>query len=151
MARRAAASTRWFVYCLESRRMPRPNLFGADIPPDQQERIDRYTRELTDKLEQAAIAALKDRQPATLAWGQTKAGFAANRRTKGGPADQDLPVLVARDKTGIVRALLVSYACHCTTLADKPNHICGDWAGYARAYLERDHPGAVVLGPLGRS
>jgi hypothetical protein len=126
-----------------------PNLFGADIPPDQQERIDRYTRELTDKLEQAALAALKDRQPATLAWGQTKAGFAANRRTKGGPADQDLPVLVARDKTGIVRALLVSYACHCTTLADKPNHICGDWAGYAREYLERDHPGAVVFVALG--
>ena len=126
-----------------------PNLFGADIPPDQQERIDRYTRELTDKLEQVALAAIKDRQPATLAWGQTKAGFAANRRTKGGPADHDLPVLVARDKSGTVRALLVSYACHCTTLADKPNHICGDWAGYAREYLERDHPGAVVLVALG--
>ena len=126
-----------------------PNLFGADIPPDQQERIDRYTRELTDKLEQAALAALKDRQPATLAWGQTKAGFAANRRTKGGPADHDLPVLVARDKSGNVRALLLSYACHCTTLGATPNHICGDWAGYAREYLERDHPGAVALVALG--
>jgi hypothetical protein len=126
-----------------------PNLFGADIPPDHQERIDRYTRELTDKLEQVALAALRGRQPATLAWGQTKAGFAANRRTKGGPADHDLPVLVARDKSGKVRALLASYACHCTTLADKPNHICGDWAGYAREYLERDYPGAVVLVTLG--
>jgi hypothetical protein len=126
-----------------------PNIFGADIPPDQQERIDRYTRELTDKLEQVALAALKDRQPATLAWGQTQAGFAANRRTKGGPADHDLPVLVARDKSGKVRALLVSYACHCTTLGATPNHICGDWAGYAREYLERDHPGAVTLVALG--
>jgi len=27
-----------------------------------------------------------------------------------------------------------------TTLGDKPNHICGDWASYAREYLERDHP-----------
>jgi hypothetical protein len=126
-----------------------PNLYGADIPPDQQERIDRYTRELTDKLEQVALAALQDRQPATLAWGQTKAGFAANRRTKGGPTDHDLPVLVARDRAGKVRAFLVSYACHCTTLGDKPNHICGDWAGYAREYLERDHPGAVVLVQLG--
>jgi hypothetical protein len=126
-----------------------PNIFGADLPPDQQERIDRYTRELTDKLEQAALAALEDRQPATLAWGQTQVGFAANRRTRGGPADHDLPVLVARDKAGTVRALLVSYACHCTTLTDTPNHICGDWAGYAREYLERDHPGAVVLVSLG--
>src|ERR1019366_5055993 len=75
-----------------------PNIFGANLPPDQQERVDRYTRELTDKLEQVALAALKDRQPATLAWGQTRAGFAANRRTKGGPVDHDLPVLAARDR-----------------------------------------------------
>jgi hypothetical protein len=122
-----------------------PFIFGADIPPEHQERIDRYTRELTDKLEQVALAALRERRPATLAWGQTKAGFAANRRTKGGPVDHDLPVLVARDKSGQVRALFMSYACHCTTLAATPNHICGDWAGYAREYLEQDHPGAIVL------
>jgi hypothetical protein len=126
-----------------------PNIFGAALPPDQQERVDRYTRELTDKLEQVALAALQDRRPATLAWGQTKAGFAANRRTKGGPADHDLPVLVARDQSGQVRALLMSYACHCTTLGSTPNHICADWAGYAREYLERDHPGAVALVALG--
>jgi hypothetical protein len=125
------------------------NIFGADLPPDQQDRVDRYTRELTDKVEQVALAAIKDRQASTLAWGQTKASFAANRRTKGGPTDHDLPVLVARDKSGNIRALLLSYACHCTTLADKPNHICGDWAGYAREYLEHDHPGAVVLVALG--
>ena len=122
-----------------------PFLFGADIPPEHQERIDRYTRELTDKLEQAALAALRDRRPAALAWGQTKAGFAANRRTKGGPVDHDLPVLVARDQSGQIRALFMSYACHCTTLGAMPNHICGDWVGYARESLERDHPGAVVL------
>jgi hypothetical protein len=126
-----------------------PSIFGADVPPDHQERIDRYTRDLMDKLEQVALAALRDRQPATLAWGQTKARFAANRRTKGGPTDHALPVLVARDESGRVRALFLSYACHCTTLAATPNHICGDWAGYAREYLERDHPGAVVLVALG--
>ena len=38
-------------------------LFGADIPAEHQERIDRYTRELIDKLEQVVLAALKDRQP----------------------------------------------------------------------------------------
>jgi hypothetical protein len=126
-----------------------PSIFGADLPLDQQERVDRYTRELTDQLEQLALAAIKDRQPATLAWGQTKAGFAANRRTKGGPTDHDLPVLAARDQSGQIRALWMSYACHCTTMGDKPNHICGDWAGYAREFLERDHPGAVALVTLG--
>jgi hypothetical protein len=126
-----------------------PNIFGTALPVDQQGRVDRYTRELIDKLEQVALAALKDRRPATLAWGQAKAGFAANRRTKGGPVDHDLPVLVARDKSGQVRALFMSYACHCTTLGATPNRICGDWAGYAREYLERDHPGAIVLVALG--
>jgi len=43
---------------------------GADISPDHQARIDRYTGELTDKLEQVALAALKDRKPATLSRGQ---------------------------------------------------------------------------------
>ena len=126
-----------------------PTIFGADIAPDQQARIDRYTRELTDKLEKVARAALKDRKPARLAWGQTQAGFAANRRTPGGPTDHDLPVLVATDKSGKIRAVLVNYACHCTTLGDTPNHICGDWAGYAQEYLERDHPGAVALVAIG--
>ncbi len=126
-----------------------PNIFGAALPDDQQGRVNRYTRELTDKLEQVALAALQDRRPATLTWGQTKANFAANRRTKDGPVDHDLPVLVARDKSGQIRAVFLSYACHCTTLGAAPNHICGDWAGYAREYLERDHRGAIVLVALG--
>ncbi len=126
-----------------------PNLFGADIPSDQQERIDRYTRELIGKLKEVALAALNDRKPAALAWGRTRAGFAANRRKPGGPVDQDLPVLVARDKNGNVRAIIANYACHCTTLADVPNHICGDWAGYAQEDLQRDHPGSVTLVTIG--
>ena len=126
-----------------------PFIFGADIPAEHQARIDRYTGELVDKLEQVALAAIQGRRPATLAWGQTSAGFAANRRTKGGPVDHALPVLTVRDPSGQLRALFLSYACHCTTLADKPNHVCGDWAGYAREYLERNHPGAVVLVGIG--
>ena len=126
-----------------------PFLFGADIPPEHQQLIDRYARELTDKLEQVALAALKARQPATLSRGQTKAGFAWNRRPQSGPVDHDLPVLVARDKSGTIRALWASYACHCTTLAGTPNHVCGDWAGFAREYLQRDHPGAIAVITIG--
>src|SRR5262249_25754442 len=44
--------------------------FGAPLPPDQQEHIDRYTKELTDNLEKVALAALADRRPGRLAWGQ---------------------------------------------------------------------------------
>jgi hypothetical protein len=126
-----------------------PFLFGEDVPPEHQQHIDRYTRELVDKLEQVALTALKNRQPATLSRGQTKAGFATNRRPQSGPVDHDLPVIVARDKSGKLLALWASYACHCTTMADVPNHICGDWAGFAREYLQRDHPGAIAVISIG--
>jgi putative membrane-bound dehydrogenase-like protein len=126
-----------------------PTLFGEPLPPEHQAHVERYTRELTDKIEAVALQALKDRKPGKLAWGQTKAGFAANRRTKGGPVDHDLPVLVATDRKGNLRALLANYACHCTTLGGETNQICGDWAGYAQEYLERDHPGAIVLVAIG--
>src|SRR5437868_2272869 len=71
-----------------------PTLFGMPIPAEHQEHIDRYTRELTHKLEQVALAALADRHPARLSWGVGKVDLAINRRTKGGPVDHELPVLV---------------------------------------------------------
>src|SRR5262245_50660496 len=45
-----------------------PNLFSSDIAREQQATIDRYTKELTAHLEQAALAAVADRRPAKLAW-----------------------------------------------------------------------------------
>ena len=120
-----------------------------DIPAADQAHIDRYTRELIDKVEKVSLAALKDRRPATLAWGQDKATFAANRRTKGGPVDDDLPFLVVTDTKGNLRAILANYACHCTTLGGNFTQICGDWAGYAQEYLEAEHPGAIVLTAIG--
>ena len=126
-----------------------PNLFGRDIPPADQAHIDRYTRELIDKLVQVSLAALKDRRPATLAWGQETVTFAANRRTKGGPVDDALPFLIVTDAQGKLRAILANYACHCTTLGGNFTQICGDWAGYAQEYLEKDHPGAIVLTAIG--
>src|SRR5205814_10285821 len=76
-------------------------------------------------------------------------GFAANRRNKGGPVAHDLPVFVVTDPKDNVRAILANYACHCTTLGGETNFICGDWAGYAQEYLERAHPGAIVMIAIG--
>lgn len=126
-----------------------PTLFGTPLPTEHQAHVDRYTRELTDAIEQAALAALRDRRPARLSWAQGRAGFAANRRTAGGPVDHDLPMLAVHDPKGRLRALLVSYACHCTTIDPGANAICGDWAGYAAEFLQRDHPGATVLVAIG--
>ncbi len=122
-------------------------LFGAPIPPDHQLRIDKYTRDLTDKLEQVAISALDDMKPARLQFGIGKANFSINRRTKGGPVDHELPVLQVTSPDGKVRAVYVSYACHCVVLSDFKTS--GDWAGYAAEEIEKEYPGAVALISVG--
>lgn len=138
-----------------------PFIFGKPLPADQSERIARYTRELTDAIEKVALQSLADRKPATLAWGQGKVEFAANRRVlkKGkwvgfgvnpnGPTDPSLPVLTAVDPSGKVRAVLFGYACHCTTLGGEFNKICAEWAGYACDDIERQSPGSVALAIIG--
>jgi dienelactone hydrolase len=125
-----------------------PNLFAADIPAEHVPAIERYTRELTDRIEEVVLAALARRKPARLSWGIGSVGFAANRRGyRLKPIDHALPVLRVVGEDGTIRALFTSYACHCTTLAIDTIH--GDWAGCAQEALEREFPGAVALVALG--
>lgn len=126
-----------------------PNIFAQDLAETDRQQIADYTRFFTDRLEEAAATALKDRQPARLAWGRGTVGFARNRRTAGGPVDHDLPLLRITGSDGRLRAILVSYACHCTTLGGDLNAVHGDWAGVAAQAIERDHPGAVALVAIG--
>ncbi len=137
-----------------------PMIFGVPVPADQQERIERYTRELTDKIEQVARAALDQRLPGRLAWGQGEAGVAINRRqvaAKGislgvnpaGPVDHSLPLLRVTGADGALRVVLLNYACHCTTLGGDFNKIGGDWVGYACEAIERNHPGAIAMVTIG--
>ena len=100
-------------------------------------------------------------EPGTLAWGQGSVGFAANRRVlkdgqwvgfgvnPGGPVQHVLPVLKVATTGGELKAVLVNYACHCTTLGGDYNQVCGDWAGYAQAAIEREHPGVIGMVAIG--
>jgi neutral ceramidase len=125
-----------------------PNLFSMDIPAEHLPAIERYTKELTDHIEAAALAALRDRKPSQLHWGVGQVGFAANRRSfRLKPVDHDLPVLRVTDEMGKVRAIFTSYACHCTTIGIDSIH--GDWAGCAQEALQREFPGAIALTALG--
>ena len=104
-----------------------PFIFAEEPPPDQRERIERYTAMLTDRLAAVAAEALADRAPGRLAWGRGSVGFAINRRAvrdgryqgfgvePDAPVDHSLQVLRATGPDGQVRAVLVNYACHCTT------------------------------------
>ena len=124
-----------------------PTLFGVPIPSEHQKHIDQYTAEFIDRLEQVALAALADRKPSRLTWGVGQVNFGMNRRTRGGPVDHDLPVLVVRNLRQQVRAIYVSYACHCVTLSN--NKISGDWAGYAQEAIQDAFPGATALVSIG--
>ncbi|MEO6187916.1 MAG: hypothetical protein ABIO82_06590 [Ginsengibacter sp.] len=116
---------------------------------DQLLHVAQYTEQLSGKLEELALAALKNRKPAFVAWGQGQALFAMNRRTKGGPTDPALPLLRITNPDGTLRAVLVNYACHGTTLDGDVNEIHGDWIGEAQKIIETNHPGVMAMVALG--
>ena len=135
------------------------NLYGMfSLDEAQWNRIDEYTRQLTDKLVALAGQAIDRLQPSRISWGQGYATVAVNRRTNTrknpeqvrelgelrGPSDFDVPVLAVRDPQGKLQAVAFGYACHPTTLA-VDYKFSGDYAGYAQADLEAAHAGAIAL------
>jgi hypothetical protein len=138
-----------------------PFIFSTPVTAEQEAVIEQYTREVTDKLEGVARAALADLRPAELSWGVGRATFAAHRRVMKdgrwaafgvdpkGPVDHDVPVLAVRARGGALRAVLVNYACHATTLEGRDNFVHGDWPGTAQRLIEARHPGAVALVAIG--
>ena len=135
--------------------------FGKPLPAEHQKRVDEYTAKLKSAIERAAIQALENRAPGRLAWAEGEVGFAVNRRVirdgkwagfginPDGPVDHDLPVFRVTAPDGSLRALLLSYACHCTTFGGRFNQIHGDWAGSAMKMLEQRHPDATALVAIG--
>jgi hypothetical protein len=127
------------------------NLFAGRCPitAEQQVHIDQYSQQLEMGLQQVALEATQKRSPSLLFWHQGEVDFAANRRTPGGPVDHDLPILKVTDLHGAIRAIVVSYACHGTTLDMGDNLVSGDWIGYAQEYVEKKFPGSMALVLIG--
>lgn len=125
------------------------NLFVMDLPEDQMRHINDYTTELITRAVKAGREALQKRAPGAIYLTRGSVGFAKNRRTAGGPVNHELPVLVFKNKEDEVKAILANYACHCTTLGANFNQAHPDWAGFARSYIEKQHPGATALISIG--
>jgi hypothetical protein len=138
------------------------NISGLRIlPADGMAKAEAYARDLEQRMIRAGEAAIAALSPATISWAEDAAAFGFNRRENAekdapalraagqlkGPFDPRVPVLAVRAAGGELRALLVSYACHNTTLSFFQWH--GDYAGCAQAELERRHPGATVLFAIG--
>jgi hypothetical protein len=133
----------------------RDSLLDAyDMPAEEAKKIKPYTDTLWGWMVEVMVAAVADLKPARLAAGLGTARFAVNRRkptpngfvndaNPEGPVDHDVPVLRVEGADGKLRAVVFGYACHNTTM--QFFQWCGDYAGFAQAYLEEKHKGTVAL------
>jgi len=126
---------------------------------DAQRTVD-YTRQLQDRVVEAAEKALSKLEPARLSWGTGVVHFVMNRRqfTPGGVAlganprglaDRSVPVLRVDGPDGKPRAVVFGAAVHNTTLRPHHNFVCGDYAGFAQSFLQEQHPGVQPMFVLG--
>jgi hypothetical protein len=137
----------------------KPPAKGARGAGEVMRTID-YTRTLQDKVVEVVAAALKDPKPARLSWGGGVIDFVMNRReftARGvilgvnprGLADRSVPVLRIEDGEGKPLAVLFGAAAHNTTLGGDNYQVCGDYAGFAQAYIQKRLPGAQAMFVLG--
>jgi hypothetical protein len=124
------------------------------------QRTVEYTRQLQDNVVEVVVQALADLKPARLSSGGGVIHFAMNRReftprgvilgvNPRGLADRSVPILRIDDAGGKLRAVLFGAATHGTTLGPDNYQLCGDYAGFAQAFVEKQHPGARALFFLG--
>jgi len=117
-----------------------------------------YPAFFRERVLRAVADALGGLRPATLYFGRGEVRFGANRRVKRpdgtwwfghnpeGPSDPDLPLMKVESE-GALRALLFTYACHCTSVRNRYEGfylIHPDWARCAE-FLERERPGAQAM------
>jgi hypothetical protein len=134
-----------------------PNLSNMVVLPEQeQQKLVEYQAKFVRSLITVIGEAVRDLAPANLTYGHGSVDFAVNRRqlsgdamkigvNTGGPGDHTVPVIKVTDMTGKVRAILFAYACHNTTLTAETYQLSGDYAGFAAAALEQEHPGATAM------
>ena len=120
--------------------------YGRDEAKDY---FDGLAQSLVDVVGQS----LDRLEPASLAYGHARCGFAMNRRTPTadgyrnhpnpeGPVDHAVPALRVNNPDGELRAVLFGYACHNTNMGFLK--WLGDYAGYAQVCFEQDHPGVAA-------
>jgi hypothetical protein len=134
---------------------PRESMSAEDA-----RRTVAYTRELQNRTVEVVVQSLSRLEPAQLSWGSGVVHFPMNRReftpsgvilgaNPRGLADRTVPVLRVDSPDGQPRAVMFGAAVHNTTLRPKHYEICGDYAGYAQAELERRFPGLQAMFLLG--
>src|SRR4051812_31087189 len=114
---------------------------------------------IRDRILEATAGALADLRPARLSFGRGEAHFGVNRRVPkdgeftfganpAGVSDPDVPVLRIALPDGTPRAVVFTYACHCTSIRNGHEGFYRyhpDFAGVAAGEIERRLPGTTAL------
>ena len=143
-----------------------PPLMEADDSLPGSELLQTWMEHLFESTVHAIREALESQFEATLDWHQGRCGLATvrdlpdpdpakNRIVCGynpeGKPDDTLLVGRVTDTTGRIRATLINYACHPTTLAWDNKAISPDYVGAMRATIQQstDAPAVFMLGACG--
>jgi hypothetical protein len=127
------------------------------IDETQRSKIVDYARFLERALSDAVDKAFDHLEEVRLAWEIGRCDFAVNRRNNkekdvpelrrrmalAGPVDHDVPVLRLRGPDETIRAVVFTYACHCTVLDFYK--FSGDYAGFAQIAIEQRYPGSQAM------
>ena len=117
-----------------------------NIPDEYARKIPGYVEGLREKMLGVIGGALgKFEKMGGCLPGRGKADSRHNRRGAEEYFDHDVPVLKVTDSGSKPIAIVFGYACHNTTLWEDSYVYCGDYAGFAQAYIQDKFPGATAL------
>lgn len=135
---------------------------GSGIPAEKKTRA--YNDKMAATVMATVRAAMDDRREGELTWSYGRCGLAVNRDLRDPNSDRficgynpdkeaDDTLLVGRvtGGNGEVRATLVNYACHPTTLAWANELLSPDWIGAMRSVVEGASGGGICLFMQGAS
>ena len=94
----------------------------------------------------AGELAWKRRKPARLSYGTATApGLCVNRRSLGGPVDEEVIFLTVEDEGGDITGVLFAFSLHGVIMGHPNLRISADYIGAARRVVEQALPGAAVV------
>jgi neutral ceramidase len=127
-----------------------------DFPAEHAAATERYTNWMLNQIVDMVVTSMGRFEPVRLSQGVGVAEFVMNRReftdrgvilgfNPRGHVDRSVPVLRIDSPDGTLRAVVFGTACHNTTLGSRDIQVSGDFAGYAQAEVQRQHPGVQAM------
>jgi hypothetical protein len=105
-----------------------------------------FLEEVVEKLKRVVDEARAARRPAGISFGSDRVeGLSRNRRSKDGPVDPELNVLIVRDELARPMAVLANFSAHATVIGEKSFLVSADWPGAFQRALESRTGGTTLF------